>query len=1301
MISRKPARTATGSESLPLKAGCYQFKINCAQQNDTADQALPTYLTFIKASGKEDKKNLLFIDHIPVPYDNWRFDYVTNTLTWAHIFGGGHLWIASDGLSINGHIGNKSRAINVSGGAIASFDCKVALNTGSALLESHGNVTGLSYDVQSDAWRSADWGNNRLKLSYEYIPPQRTFGEASYDFSFQDLATGARPWQVNVGADSGSSAYGSVKPSAHAGQFGWDLVFKAPQYVPDDRDISGKEPEGPKTVYPRFLQATEDGSASIIAGAYYYGELFLDPTICGLKGVRSLPSATGYYSVSRTTMPFGLFNGQLRIGDNVIAESKIVERTLHWQNLTQEQQQLTGLPKNGQLLISKNGDRARCEKGILRVTRLLADVAIERLSRFLDDYPSFIETLTTLDNASENQPLSIYGLLMMNPFNSKGVDEVQSQVSDGLSVIMNNNIPNDIWSLLFPGQKKPLLTDDLAIIEASGGQQAKDWYSSLSTAVLTQGMANTENKNTEQMNGPRASSWLRDQIASSQSFKDQTHQLYNLKWNEKFPETVDYLEDQISNAPQYHQIIDEEVDYQITLIDQSVSNSASQPTLKQDLKDKIKEVGQYAKEHNLYWAFFLYTRVTSPNVLTNIMFSLQLDGSSERFFQQMVQQYASTLSALDETEQFVKWYIETINQFALTNILPSMFGFNIEAMDASIIKLYMNKLVEENLTSESEQIREAASQINQVLQQQDIDAIFSDCIAELSSISQLIYSRLKYSEVVFRFEGWFAAKFPKLTKLCEGFAGVFCSGLAILGVFSLIIGFKNWDKLSDQDRASTILFSVQMGTRVLANVIKDSVHTYAVFEAGGWNSVERSAAFLGEEAQAIEYGMSRIGNRTLRWFGGKRSLANAQEFEAWSQEAFIADSIDELFATEVAGAEDTWLETVFGSNIDEFISRRLGPVLILAGIGISVWALIDGGLDSEMIAFNVLNIVSGVAFLFSTFMATGTAATMVSVLGYAAAIAGFALLIYEAFGKKRPTPVETFIKDYVDPQGFGVTSACNAIDYAIQYTDDDTNELMVGFSLSADGNTLSCQQDGSIKSGHANKMPDTVWVQRTNGLGLSQIVAKLPSTDSKKPVSRYLSLMKDGSVKFAPLMTAIEDEDPIKKTDIVSQTWLTSPSGEAETANQKTALTKMALKIQPVYKDKQDQILPSGAKGWLTFENGHLQTSTQSSTVFTLTMSGMAPNYMTLPTITYHENNLPFESDTYDANFGVIPSFPHSWQLLSELPPFLKFNKETGTVSPNGEKAQKPGVTTYSVKLTNPFGSESAKGYIEVIEKPA
>ncbi|MEV7037781.1 hypothetical protein [Amycolatopsis sp. NPDC051061] len=1270
-----------------------------------SQRPIPTRVTMVLTAGEDQ----LFLDQLPIPCDSWAYDAHDRVLTWHGAFGGGHLRLSHDGSGAHGTVGPEHDLCSVTAGARARFACDVALDCGATYETSGGAVVGLLWDPKSPAWEAARWVANRLLLTYT-VTPGGPLQPPTFTFEFQDNETGALPW------DPDSFAAG-LQLGQRDGKLVWLLSFKST--IPPNRDKGPRPPTGPDTVYPWWLEAVEDSAALGITGVLEIDSVAPKGTLVGFRGVHAGPALTGYYRATADATPFGVFDGRLTIGGEPVPGAAVIGDRLEWTDLDPAHQRRTGLPANGSLQV--DGDWLAGE--VVRAARLSTRDALAAISLHRDVHLELHRKSVELAEALASQTVDIYGLLAMTPYgkNADGAwgDVVQAAVTGDLGTMMNSFIPSDLWDRLFPGTPQPKLTGQLAEVAGSavtGVPEPAKWYESLATAVLSFGLSEGSEDHCRYLNGPRAMTWLKTEVARSPVYHAHGQRLFGIEWQKRCSMTADYLSDQTTNAKTYQATIDAAVAADIADIKANVvADAGATGDVKAELIADVRSAGQYASTKNLYWAFAFYTYNVAPGILANISLQMSVNtGSGDgtgltRLFQQNV----AVLTALDPSGFFAQRYVGTLNAFLATNILPSMFGFLGEATSFDLVKEYLQAFVDNNLRNEDEQIAEAAKSIGAILQQENADRLLHDSIDALLAIAVTVQDALALPYIANEWFTWFSGKFPKLVSVGQVFGSALIGGITGLAVFNLLGAFKSWDQLSKLQRATLVINTVQLGLQIVSAVVKRGVRIYAIFNVNGMTKLQRAAAvrdivMKGETGQ-LDQGLLKIGNSTARWLGdvegtvGKLATADGGNLTA-------------VLVTEAtAEAEEASLVAkVFGSNLDEFVATRIGPVFILAGICLSIAHLAEGESGLAVVS-DALNVVSGSLMLFAlsgewlvaggAIVADGALATIFAFAGPLAilvALAGIGVLLYQLF-KKVPDMIEDFVNDYAEPAGFRVGGRNRSLDYAVPYRNPDRGSLvMIGSTLSVNGDTLRAERDGSIRFGAGTTLPECVWQVTTDAFGMSTVFTVLQPDPAKPPVVRYLSLMDDRTVSFQPKMPSPREPRDLPPY-VLTQAWLGVPRGKAELTGDEKFLISLALKLGAVLPDENGHYNPAIEKVSLWLARGKtglvatdLPTPPviivpEPGSVFTLTMSGMSPNFMTMTDLLFPLGSTPSPQQTFGPGFAVLPSTPMTFRHDGDaLPAFLRFDEQTGAITPNGQQAGKESRTRVSITATNVCGTAAA-----------
>ncbi|WP_169314053.1 Ig domain-containing protein [Streptomyces piniterrae] len=1264
------------------------FSVEPFDQSANAEELsgrAPGSITVLRPSLDNPATDQLFLDRRPVPRDAWSLDLRHGVLAWTGVYGGGRITLDDNLRTGHGLVGPVADEVGVSVVYKKSFTCRVAEDAGAQLVLDGDRIVGLSWDAGSDRWKSASWGDDALVLRYQVEPGIPPADPDVFSVGFDDLRCGDT-WDP-MDSDYNVTLHGSQDDQ---GNVVWKFAFSL---------VSGATaPEGCETGtphYPYRFECVEPWSTDSLTGALLAGSPDIKGKVYGVKGEYVDAAVTGYYRLNGGGIAhpavIGVFDGRLHVDDELVTGSGVFGRELVWSGLTKEQQLATGLPADGSLAFGPVGSSGTCAGEDITAVRLNHSELWSVLNSGSEQHTALRPLLAPPAAAAQSRGagpgLDINTLLAMHPWaqTEKGewYDQVQQGVRGDLFTIMNSHIPNDLWSLLFPDQDHPSLQGYLADVDATpvDGKPAAPWYESLSTAVLTQGLAGGTDPNVHRLNGLRAASWLRDQVAVSTAYQKHGDLLFHYHWKQiaRNSTTQAYLDDQAKNTAEQQKTIDA---YVGKWIDDMERNAELDPDDHDKLKALILEIGETAKSNSLYWAFCYYYRATHATSWANLQTLIgNPDGST---LTRLVQQNVSVLTALDSSGYFARKYFEALQVALSTTVFLQSIDFRGVAVDFSLIKLYLQKFVEKNINSANETVKAQAQKLQAMLAEEEQTHFIEASVDELRQIAGVKNAQLPFGAVATEFVKWFetskvGTKFAKWGKV---FGGLLMSGMTGLALNNLLGPYKDWKNLTAAQRAELITNTLQLAVQVVAAVAKGTVELYAVFTAKGLTNFQRFGALawttIGGESKALAEGMSKISNSMARWIGGASAGARAGA---------------------AAAEEASFLGKVMGSSLSEFVATRLGPLFVLAGMAFSIYNLTQGGSDLE-IAAEVLNLVSGALTLFATFggwlLASFVAEAVisviipiVSVLAVVAALVGMAIGLYLMF-KKPPNPIAQFVDDHAAPAGLAMRARCSAIDYAVQYTDKEQNLAMVGCRLGTGSTVLTARPDGTVGIGAADHNAATVWTSATNGVGLTQFFTLIDRTGSDQGlVWQYLSLLKDGSVGFRDRSTK---DAPVP--DVQSQYWVAGVTADAE-ITQDNNLKSLQHTLQPVYPDAQGDFLPENKKNYLVTDGNGVKIVENSGTTWTLTMAGLAPAAMTMHDISLYKGAQ--SAPSFKPVQGQTGSKPMTFGLKSgTLPSFLSLDSGTGEIKVTATPTEVQAPTSYTLVAENALGKTEAAFSVEV-----
>lgn len=1326
-LRRKQHVRARRKNNFNLLPRIYDLSISRINSKNSEGIAIPKRISMVYVSEGDQSQNALFIDKTPIPNTIWRYDILENVIRWEHIFGGGEIRLTSDQKGGQGVVGlGNLKSAGIRATATVQFRCNTAEfpcvdeETCPIKPEGDGAVSKLNWYPDSDEWKNGCWHSERLLL--QYISHQESpDGPPVVDFTFTDLAANT-DWVVGENGSSGTGqigmGIGSDGLTKFLVHFSGVPVPPIPMgYIPTDTDCS---PSGrfPTAVWPFFLDAEEDAGAVVIEGAMHTVFPYPSSKNVGFQGIREFPTVTGYYRSNRSDTIFGVFDGKIEVNGEVVAKGHVTNNTLFWSELSQDHQRALKLPAQGQVRFDPTGSRTAGRHQPIRIERVSAEEAIDRLSENDSYHPAIGKSCRSYSKNTKSGDLSILELSAMTPFdqdeNNVWYDAVQERVTDDFFDIMVDAIPDDLWESLFgpSGYERDPLTGEVALISNIGTENypvPSVWYESLSTAVLTSGMSEGDNDNCKLMNGPRANQWLQQEVPTSEVYEAHGLELFSLRWPEveENVNTQKYLDDQAQGTQAQKDEINQWREFEKADIDQFVVDEIDEDgnSVNQQLKDVVDEAADYALDNDLYWAHKHFAYLTQTSVMANIE-TILADPTDNTKLSRYFQQNSCTLTALDKTGFFARQYNLMFNTFLGESILNSMYGFEGDIVDFSIIVQYLETFVDENLESANEELREMAEAIDEILQAENAEEILHDSIDLFFHISEGVWYYRNLEYIAYYWQYGFSAKYPEYQQSAGKFGTALATGMSVMSTLNMVTMYKHWDELTPEERAGLVMGSIQRAVQITAGLAKGSVTMGTIFKVDGLSKWQRvkgaSKAFLGRESGVLTDGMLDVGNSMAQWLGD--TYGTYSERQKWSNLTPLHQDMEIK--------KKSMTKKVFGRNLDEFMATRVGPVMILGSIGLSI-ANIAAGDTGVDLAIDIMEIVAGALEIFALvggymveigmIAAEGIAATMVSFAGplaIVAALAGLCLLLYRRFHKE-PDPVEEFVNNEVAQAGFKVLSRCSAIDYAVPYVDDN-GENKVGFSLTTGGNHLVCDPDGNVSLGSLTETPSTVWVSATSGTGMSEIAVVDEFDGISYTTGWLLSLMSDNTVCFHERVDLSQPQEGSSPT-VVSQMWYSTSESNAITNSSDSYLVSMNISFESLTPDAEGTYNANTRSGHLVAtSSGVTWKNDGSKTIFNLAMEFMAPNNVFMADLNFMEGVEPFTTLTYGPSFGINPSNPTTFTVNPALPSYLSFNASEGTITinpgiaPSGQEE-----STYTYKAENAQGSDETTFKIKLQMQPS
>lgn len=1253
------------------------FILKNADAVHTGDSArrddVPRTMTLVTPTGSSAERDHLYVGPHPVLARNMHWDKAFEELSFA----------TSDGaLTIRGHLRlthSRLRAfgmIDIGGNAYAveyevppqRYTMKIAKN---AAYLAGDNAT-ITWDTQSERWTGAEW-STEPEVGFTYgVNGEEVIGdEKVYTFlaSFDDIPT-KRVW--------------APFPLSYSGFLTHDLRLA---YA-----LSGGTtvPGGPGSEhFPYTLAADLSEFAYDFAGGMVVGASGYSGTPYGVIGTWARIPAAGLYHLQGDglTTLVGVHDGALYIGGHRVAGADLAGDTLAWHGLPKDLAQAAGLPHAGHLVFSRDGAEVTASSFGATGRRVSPDQALDIADALTA--PQLRDALRRGRTLHADPEHDLAALTRMTQFavDAKGMyyDVVQQGSMDDFYSILQHYMDQDLRRQFFNPAPPPPLDPQLQAIAKITGTKGTDpipWYGSLSVPYTACALAQySADPAAATINGKRAETALTAATSGSDVMAAQGPLLYQRRYQNKHENLDWFLADQKANAAKYAPAIDAKVEQWIA---EAKAAPIGTPEELAALEKQLRDLGAYAKDHDQYWAFALYTFTTMPaylNMLQTILLTgTGIDGSE---FTQRVQRTVAVLNVLDTTSHFTQQYGYLLQLFQLGSILPQMYDFSNDLSGFSYaVKQILDKFIEQYINSPDPKMREAAEALQQHAKDDFIDRVLS-ILHTSAAVGHGIY---EWAHVAARFEnafGRFFAHVPHVVGKMIAIAG----GTAMMGFF--LLGAADWNELEPAEQALVIAGGASVTAQILVPIVQRGMALGSIWESGAglWKNLRKFWTM-----DVIDEALKNTTSSMRNWLMSNKGSATIDKTYT-IKEAFKARSLFTAESNLPAGQR--FKTAVFGRNIGQFLARVLGATFAIIGIVLSSIALAGENEPLELAAnilfltascLELVAIVGGWAMAGSAVAVGGMLVTtifaIVSIVGLIAMVAGVVLLII-LMTRPQESPVEKFAKS----SGTFYMPYKTAIEYFRVY-EPLNRPQRAGVAVLPGGSAdkaLMIGSDGTVKQAKYDASGHTAFYISTDATGRVQIGA--PVKDAKGAAA-LLALAVDDTGKV--VARSASGSDASLDTHLL---WYTEGVGEGtyeETASKTKELRSAPFKLYTALTEgsaTRRYLAADDAGGWVLRDG--------DGTVVQLTMEVMAPAELTMGNVTWYT----VEHDQRAEPALQVPgSLARTWTITPALPEGLEFLPATGTIAMKiGRDVPAAERKTYTVKVTNDVGGASTDFDLQVL----
>jgi hypothetical protein len=1194
-----------------------------------APDHLPCKLSLIFDKSDRSVPTQLHLDRRPVPSRFWSYDDHTGILSWEFHDGtneqSGRMTVLNGGASMIGHAFDGANDFGVK--AVlqpVTYLCEVATNTG-ATVTGTAPALQLSWNTSDPRWNAATWIPGALLFTYQIVG-QVIVGQETYNIvsSFQDAQT-ETPWKPDQD---------TMECLLDANLYFTFALNGGLNPGTDSRSGLPAPANTIPTVFPYLMRFQLQNESNDLVGAMLTVSDSQAGTVLGVRGVFQNPNIVGLYAATNgagETRPFSVYDGKLHIADVPVDSSVIRGRTLHFSGLSGEQQAASGLPAEGELKFSTNGRHVSHADTAMRGSRVKPEQATQL---FLETPEAKQPAIAALHSATSlvaaGSGLSLTTLANMTQFtfqNSVWSDAVQTATMSDFNDILVYYMPSDLRTTYYSAAPSNLPTWLQQI--AAMGDNPSQWYQSLSVGFLTNVMHSWNETGANQLNGVRAQAWLKTQTALSSVFQVQSAAIYSQEWTNQLQNSTlpQYLADQQQNKGSYASLITQDASAWIASLPGMIVDQATID----DMTKLITQLSVYASQGGYYWAYTFFRYITRPAALATIQAvslgqATDLDGSA---FMRLVQTNVALLSLLDPSNQFSQQYVQIIQIFQLSNMLPTLLDYSGNPSDyVFAVQQVLAQIAAQYQSSSDPTVAQAVAAAQQIIAQGNLNNIIMAMQAAVAGTAG-IYS---WEQIAGKMQNA-ALKFVSSIG-----ANLLCLAMSGVGMLSLVYGTMSWGSLSVAQQLQVATAGASFAIQALSTMVKNGVAIGAIWDTGEtvWSNL--TSIFK-----------STIGGKLMTEAQGRLQTG----FSSWlvgSTEAEVPSEMFGLLFSEEAEAESSLVTKVFGRNLSEFLATRLAAVVSVINLVVSIiMAIHSSGLEA---AGNWLIVSSAALDVIATVgawalgaagiteiggFAVASICSVLSFLAILAAVAGVIILLYLAF-RPQKNPVQIFGTDYAQPHGFYMPHGWE-IDYFNGYVQSgEDTRIGLSFTIPGQSSLLKLNADGTTATGSVDYNYDTVFFPVTNGLGQTTLTGV--AIDGKGNLSSLLLTdMGNGTAQFTP-----------------------GPAPGVTTPN--TQLWTMVLQSDPSMDGDFPasgpfQVTSVSASKVLTW-SGSALTLSASGGNWTITQSAMAIAGVSMANIqlyTFSSGNSQHPVATQKG------SMPQTWTINPALPSFMQFDTTTGAVS--------------------------------------
>lgn len=568
------------------------------------------------------------------------------------------------------------------------------------------------------------------------------------------------------------------------------------------------------------------------------------------------------------------------------------------------------------------------------------------------------------------------------------------------------------------------------------GKEAEDFYKGISVPYVAMTLEKSTDTALKQLNITRATRRLSDSMRTSNVYRTQAQDFYSLAWQEQFPGAANFKDDQRQNSRDYRVKAEEAlasfIDKQCELSDDNAK------LIVRGILNKYLAQAQAGK----YWAFrALLAYLSNQNLATlDPMSDAHGEITDSANPSRKLMRQCSVLNALDDSGSFATFLQEMVRHRLFSVVLPQQVDLKTNEKEFGVICTELFQGFMKHTQAQSAEFGEVRAAVDFMLQveggQRNLDLMYSGLFGSLATTgtSRSLAGWLKNHTAVAELGDFGVIRngAGKIGVKTANFARLVAQATVISNIVSVMGNGITWSMMTDEERARTVVAGVDLFMLTAPKALSFCVVTIP----NNWHSLVAWVNSRSSAGTRLVRSMSMVEVETVQRVAVRaRSLSTTvllrsetvgvqvesglRKWLTGEMRVSLSATSRQALAAAQAGEQVTLVRKLFGNNLDHFMATRVGMMLAISGLALSIWGITTAKDDKERwiniamtatAAFEVCSIGIGMLGI------GGTIGRIGSFLGPIGMVASVAVVGYLAYDYFRHGETPTLIKQFVETE---------------------------------------------------------------------------------------------------------------------------------------------------------------------------------------------------------------------------------------------------------------------------------------------